>query len=351
MWYVSKHYYDRLLPLSPQPRHAIASNQKPEPLPVSRLPQDVPPRVLQGLKALSVFLQGQARRLVKTDTEEFTFDQRRIAKENVPTDAIKSPVEHVKLFRALILRILGESEDEPTPVPALQNSTRAAQSQSDRKRKSTSAHPTRTKSFQGPSGSAATANGVPARSSTGPESKQDVNTVVTHEVLRRPPPEGSTEEGPEELAEIRVQTTVQEVSRFARGKDRVMHETRTKTEVIRRVIWSGVPPPPAKVNAQAAQQPKEMPSTSTAQNMAADLDSQQANVKSEASADTQGAAEVNSGASPNETAVHTDQQDHGVSQQEDTTMDGGDRDDLPASDRQDAQDIVSAVSNSAANVA
>lgn len=360
MWYVSKHYYDRLLPLSPQPRQAIPSNQKPEALAEERLPQDVPPRVLQGLKALSVFLQGQARRLVKSDPEEFTFEQRRIAKENVPNEAIKSPIEHVKLFRALILRILGEADDAPTPVPALQlsSSNGAAtptSSQAERKRKAASDHASRSKPFQGPSTNPTSGKPGPAK---GPESKQDVNTSVTHEVLRRPPREGSTEEGPEELAEIRIQTTVQEVSRIARGKDRVLQETRTKTEVLRRVIWSGVPPPPPQGSATATEESEardddvDMADASAAgQEREGPLPSALEVVMS-AKDETLACTEGHSQEAPSAPGA-TDSQAVSLSATEDLSRvqaseaESG----LPESDVQDAADIMSSVTNTAAEAA
>lgn len=240
MWFVSKHYYDRLLPLSPQPKTPLPLNQRPEPLPEERLPQDVPPRVLQGLKSLSVFLLAQARRLDKQgDPPEFTPEQRRIAKENVPSEAIKHPIEHARLFRALILRIRGEVEEAP-PTPAPSSSQASA---ADRKRKGSADHPTRSKSFQGASKdtpppasatSTTSSNGAPGTNTT---------TEIYHEVLRPPPPDGSSEEQPEELAEVRLTTTLSEVTRNVRGKERVISETRTKIEKVKRVVWSGVPPP------------------------------------------------------------------------------------------------------------
>lgn len=241
VWFVSKHYYDRLLPLSPQPKTPLPLNQRPDPLPEERLPQDVPPRVLQGLKSLSVFLLAQARRLDKQgDPPEFTPEQRRIAKENVPSDAIKHPIEHARLFRALILRIRGEVEEAPpAPVPSSTSQASAA----DRKRKGSADHAARSKSFQGASKDTPPPANAASTSSSNGAPGSNTTTEIYHEVLRPPPPEGSSEQQPEELAEVRLTTTLSEVTRNVRGKERVISETRTKIEKVKRVVWSGVPPP------------------------------------------------------------------------------------------------------------
>ena len=75
LWFVG-HYYLLLLGQSP-------------------LPREIPPRVLRGLKSLSLFLVEQARRTLPTSTT-YSNEQRKAAKENVPADVIPDPVDFVR---------------------------------------------------------------------------------------------------------------------------------------------------------------------------------------------------------------------------------------------------------------
>lgn len=260
LWFVTKHYYDRLLPLSPQSKARSQSEQKMEPLPPERLPQDVPLRVLRGLKALSFFMLGQARRLDKTlDESEFTDSQRKIARENWPKEQIKNPIELARVFRTLILRILGDTEDLPPPVPTL-SQVDALPKTNKNKRKSTDYQPYRASSHRPKS--------YVAPLVIDPESRQNSREETTYEVLPRPLSKDEPDSGPEELAEVRTLHYVTEATRTVFGQERVIREVRTKTEHVRRIIWTGKPPPNTHVdpledtemlpsNAQSSRTPTE----------------------------------------------------------------------------------------------
>jgi hypothetical protein len=155
LWYVGRAYHDRLVALFPPPPTSSSATDSPpastaEPA-QSSLPLDLSPRVLQGLESLGAFLIHQSRRLTKpaagsADADEFSSEQRRVARENVPWDVVPDPTKLARDLYVLARRALGrrgpedysELPPDPTklrPTATAATATAAATASSGKKRK------------------------------------------------------------------------------------------------------------------------------------------------------------------------------------------------------------------------
>ena len=177
-------------------------------IPADTLP-DLPPelskRIVVGLRALSVFLFDQCRRMNKDS--DATPEQRRIAKENVPWDKVPDPPAFTASFRALVLAALGEREEDQVDLNGITNKKRKAESDLP------SSRPTARQA------TAATAAGSAAE-------VKPAETVVTKSSAARPMEDGSA--GPLEDVEVRTTTSETKAVRIVRAVNgKIIREVRT----------------------------------------------------------------------------------------------------------------------------
>jgi len=208
-----------------------------ESLSPSNLPDQVTPRILDGLKALSIFLLEQTRRI--DEKSEASPEQRKWARDHVPWDEMPKPAELAVQFRSLVLQALGRTEEEDRRMPAEVASPALVPS---RKRKQSSEPPStaskhaRIKNFTAASPARSKPGGsLSAGGINGAAEVMAPNTVVSQARMGRPLEDDSI--GDEEEVEVKTTTSETKLVRIVRAAGKVIRETRTVTTVVERVVW------------------------------------------------------------------------------------------------------------------
>jgi hypothetical protein len=216
----------------------------------SSLHPDLTPRILAGLKFLSLFLLDQAGRFDPAN-KVATADEKRIAKGNLP-EVITDPIGTAKRFRATVLACL--SEEEPPPAQA-QLFTANGVPMIAKKRKAsspvvTAAAGAKFKNFEA---APASKRARVDQTSEVTERREPV-TTEGKATLARPVPDGVEDgDGPEEEVEVKTLTSETRVTRVVRNANgKVVRERRTVTTVVERMVWEPTMAPSTEVEASSA---------------------------------------------------------------------------------------------------
>jgi hypothetical protein len=244
------------------------------------MPVDLSPRVLRGIDSLGSFLIHQSRRLSKSpkNPDEFSPEQRRVARENVPWDVVSEPAKLARDLLVLARRALGETSglpraDEdgeeilpPDPTKLISTSpssgTRPTMAVSRKRKASTpptlsGAPKPKFKNFNGQLASARSASlATTTDGDGGPVASS--SSVVIKKVAPRLKTQVRTETVEGRLAEIRTTTSETETVRWittvlakeegsegdasegegvGKGDEVEVRETRRVVTVIERVVW------------------------------------------------------------------------------------------------------------------